>query len=256
MKNKALILISLILISCGNSNKVSSSSSSVLSKESFTSSSNETTSLSESKDISSISSESESSSANEENTPKSRHDFYLEYSKLDKWYYIPFQGKLIGYEQYQYSPNCNAWFQEEKYGYYMINLPLELVEIGKSYQLYGNACERSYYGVNAKSDAFYCIECGDIEVEEINLNNETPINDDYIGSSVIFDGVIESINDNIMKVNINQTLYEVNYNKDVISALEISTIWTNYKVGDAIRGKGILHTSNREIRMINVSDFK
>lgn len=271
---KRFLLISLLLVACGNNKtpNVSLSQNMSSNESSITSSSNsetfesneseveESDSLEEeisSKDIESESSIDEENSSNEfeEDTPKSRHDYYLDYSKLDKWYAIAIQGKLIGFEQYPYSPTCNAWFQEEKYGYYVINLPLEFAEIGKSYQVYGNAFARSYYGINAKSDYFYCLECDDIQIEEINLNEETPSNDDYIGSRVNFDGVIESINDNVMSVNINNMLYNISYNKDVISSSEITPVWSNYSVGDTFKGKGILHSTNREIKMIDVSDF-
>lgn len=254
---KRFILCGLFLVACNSGitstiNNSSFVSSSMYVSDSISSESS-INSISNSSNESIVSSD--DSLVSEEDTPKSRHDYYLEYSKLDKWYAIPIQGKLLGYEQYKNSPNCNAWLQEGKYGYYVINLPLDSIEIGKSYQIYGNACERSYYGINAKSDYFYCIECEEILTEEINLNNEIPLNDDYIGSKVSYEGIIQNINNNVMTVNINDVDYELSYNNGTLNSNEISSCWLNYQVGDTIKGEGILHSTNRQIRIIDVDNL-
>ncbi len=241
-----------------NSNITTSKEVTSSSTEDATSSSELTSSIdSLTSSIESTSSSQDSSSFEDEQTPKDRHDFYLEYSKVSKDIAIPIQGKFIGYEQYPNNPNCNAWFQEGKYGYYVINLPFKDVQLGKSYYIYGLSLERDYYGINAKTDYYYCMEeVKGFETETINLNNETPENDDYIGSKVSLNGAVKSITDNVFTIEANNTTYSISYNKSVISASEISSVYSSIKVGSIISLEGILHATNREIRIVNASDIR
>lgn len=255
MKKELLFCLSFILLVACNSNNTTTSTSK---EQTETTSSSETISSTSSLSLSIevITSSQESSSLVDEQTPKDRHDFYLEYSKVSKDVAIPIQGKLIGYEQYPYSPNCNAWFQEGKYGYYVINLPLQDVELGKSYYVYGLSLERDYYGINAKTDYYYCVEeVNGFEIETINLNEETPVNDDYIGSKVSLNGVVKTINDNVFIVEINNETYSVSYNKSVNGASEIASVYSSISVGSNVFLEGILHATNREIRIINASEL-
>ena len=271
MKKLLLIIVPLLLVGCqnnggGNSNSSTvnseaSSDISIISETSLISNTSTTSEISLSSEISTTSetsatSEEFNSSFENEQTAKDRHDFYLEYSKVSKDIAIPIQGKFIGYEQYQNNPNCNGWFQEGKYGYYVINLPLSDVELGKSYYIYGLSLERDYYGINAKTDYYYCVEeLNGFETEIINLNEETPSNDDYIGSQVIIEGVVESINDNVITMVVNGETYSLSYNKNVISASDISSKWSQINQGDNVSFMGILHANNREIRIINPSSI-
>ncbi len=229
-----------------SSTEIESSSGELTSSIDSLSSSNESASYSQ-----------ESSSFEDEQTPKDRHDFYLEYSKVSKDVAIPIQGKFIGYEQYPNNPNCNAWFQEGKYGYYVINLPFKDVQLGKSYYIYGLSLERDYYGINAKTDYYYCVEeVKGFETETINLNNEIPENDDYIGSKVSLNGTVKSITDNVFTIEVNNTTYSISYNKSVISASKIASVYSSIKVGSNISLEGILHATNREIRIVNAADIR
>ncbi len=261
MHKKSILLFAALLIIGCRSNNITSLSSVKNSYESLDTSSNLNSSIYSEEEKNTSSEESSiilttsQESSSEEDLSKELHDFYLENSKKDKYTLIPIQGKFIGYEKYEKNPNCNAFFQDGKYGYYCINLPFTMVELNKSYQIIGMSLERNYYGINAKCDEFTLLEVEEIIAETIDLNMETPTNDDYIGAKVKIKGTINSINGNQITINLQGETYNISYNEEVISATEIATKWKEFSVGKEVELSGILHESNREIRIIDATDI-
>lgn len=76
-----------------------------------------------------------------------RHKEYLE-NYGDKTKSITIQGKVVHAVSYSGSENCNIAIQEDKYGYWMNNVPKASIEIGKSYVFTGNGSAKSYPSVN------------------------------------------------------------------------------------------------------------
>ncbi len=68
----------------------------------------------------------------------------------DKTKSITIQGKVVHAVSYSGSENCNIAIQEDKYGYWMNNVPKASIEIGKSYVFTGNGSAKSYPSLNMK----------------------------------------------------------------------------------------------------------
>lgn len=107
-------------------------------------------------------------------TPEARHADYLAKweasSSASSSVTSTIRVKVLGYQKYPGNTTGNFYFQEDKYGYWINNVPMTAIEVGKSYEI----TAEHYYGEKAKSYPCMKYYQGTWEATEIGEVATTP----------------------------------------------------------------------------------
>lgn len=110
-------------------------------------------------------------------TPASRHADYLAICNTDNQQTTTIRVKVLGFQSYPDSESANFYFQEDKYGYFINNIPKSEIEVGKSYEI----TAQNYYGSKAKtypclqynSSNWECTEIADVATTQYVIGDTT-----------------------------------------------------------------------------------
>ena len=187
-----------------------------------------------------------------------RHKEYLE-NYGDKTKSITIQGKVVHAVSYSGSENCNIAIQEDKYGYWMNNVPKASIEIGKSYVFTGVGSAKSYPSVNMMKGTITATD--DIEANPLVLgdaaNNFEDSKDAY---ATIPEGgvVITSADQDAHKYGfmIGEKEFFVSYNQKVTEAEALNEKLATLVVGSKVTKLSGTWYAEDTINLCNPSEIE
>lgn len=183
---------------------------------------------------------------------KEMHDAVANAAKDE---YVGFIATVVGLQKYAGSSNVNVYLQNGKYGYRINNIPADLVEMGKTYEVYGGGAAKTYPAINYSSNGSIKASTATVDATPLTWSKDIAITDSC-GASVTGTGRITAINataaNPTIDVKIGEETVILSYVKNTDAGEDLTAKWADATIGQEITFTGCFYDA-KEGYVKNVS---